>query len=243
MPEDFTDMILHGLSADTLKNICRKFSLKGFSKLKKAELAEFIHTSLSQEELSEIMNTNGQESIAGALSLGADIASGKEIREKLIRVTDNAEEILLNFKGLQWTQEATVKEPKTRDSLPEWTCTCRTAQDGGICPHFYVAIAALSQLRNWSAIDLPSTLCPDGCAETLTQMPVKLFLAGGENDEGAVISGGIYKDCTEILRGFFLDYGSNNLTALERRSKEELIAFVGQIAPDLPIDPDRKSVV
>jgi len=229
--EDLNEMILHSLSLDELKDICRAHGLKGFSKLKKPEFPSFIQTSLSQEELTGILRSEGAVALEKAMNLGVNIATGNEVREKLVRVTDAEGSVELDFKGLQWTQTATVKDPVPADELPQWTCTCRTAQDGGICPHFYVSLAALSQLRGWPVNTIPAALRPEGCEQALAQIQINNFLAS----EGA---GGItYNSPEDILRGFFANTGSNDLAAMERKTKDELLAFAQSISPDLSIEP------
>ena len=47
--------LLQSLNVDELKGICRSFSIKGFSSKKKAELIEFILTSLSEEEVKDVI--------------------------------------------------------------------------------------------------------------------------------------------------------------------------------------------
>ena len=47
--------LLQALNVNNLKQICRDFSIKGFSKLKKGELVDYILDSLAEEELTELI--------------------------------------------------------------------------------------------------------------------------------------------------------------------------------------------
>ncbi len=227
---EFIDLILHAFPLDDLKNLCRENNLKGFSRFKKAELVPFIKTSLAEEELSKILSAQGQLVLEKTIDLAVAIATGKEIREKLREITDIAGNISLDFKGLQWTQATTVKDPPRGDALPTWTCTCRTAQDGGICTHFYIAAVSLNQLHGWSLSSMPKILWPPDCEKKFGDFQAKSFVPAG----GSAITN--YTTLDEILRGFFLEYGSNDAAAMGRRSKDELLAFATSVAPDLSFD-------
>ncbi len=224
---DFTELILHAFSLDDLKDLCRAHNLKGFSKFKKAELVPFIKTSLAEEELTKVLSIQGKEVLDKTMDLAVAIATGNEIREKLREVTDEAGLITLDFKGLQWTQTTTVKDPPKGDELPTWTCTCRTAKDGGICTHFYIAAVTLNQLHGWALDSLPKRLWPPSSDKKFIDFKAKSFILVGK----ASIKN--YTSVEDLLRGFFLDYGGNDAAAMGRRSKDELLAFAKSVAPDL----------
>ncbi len=224
---EFIELILHAFSVDDLRDLCREHDLKGFSRMKKAELVPFIKTSLAEEELTKVLSSRGQEVLQSTVDLAVAIATGKEIREKLREVTDVAGTITLDFKGLQWTQTTTVKDPVKGDVLPPWTCTCRTAKDGGICTHFYIAAVSLNQLHGWPLGSLPKKLWPPESDKKFANFQARSFLREGES----AVS--IFTSVDEILRGFFLDYGGNDTAAMGRRKKDELVKFAKKLAPDL----------
>ncbi len=223
---EFIPLILHAFPLEDLKVLCREHNLKGFSRFKKAELVPFIQTSLAEEELTKVLVTQGQQVMEKTIDLAVAIATGKEIREKLREITDAGGIISLDFKGLQWTQATTVKDPSKGDTLPIWTCTCRTAQDGGVCSHFYIASVSLNQLHGWSLNSLPKILWPSGSEKKFMEFQAKSYIAAG----GSAITQ--FNSVEDILRGFFLEYGGNDTAAMERRSKDELFAFIKAIAPD-----------
>jgi len=227
---EFSELILHAFSLDDLKDLCREHSLKGFSRFKKAELVPFLKTSLTEEELGKILSTRGQQVLETTVDLAAAIATGKEIREKLREVTDSEGVITLDFKGLQWTQTTTIKDPSPEDALPAWTCTCRTAQDGGICAHFYIAAVTLNQLHGKPNKSLPRMLWPSGSEKKFTNFQANTFIP----TSGTGVTS--FTTPEEILRGFFLEYGGNDTAAMERRVKDELLAFAKTIAPDIAFD-------
>ncbi len=227
---DLIELILHAFPLEDLKELCREHNLKGFSRFKKADLVPFIKTSLSEEELTKVLSTQGQVVLDKTVELAVAIATGKEIREKLREVTDVAGVVTIDFKGLQWTQTTTVKEPLKGELMPSWTCTCRTAQDGGVCPHFFIAAVSLNQLHGWSLDSLPQRLWPPGSDKKFADFQAKSFMhEGNETIKN-------YTTVDEILRGFFLEYGGNDTAAMGRKSKDELLAFAKSVAPDLAFD-------
>ncbi|OLS13911.1 MAG: hypothetical protein RBG13Loki_2460 [Promethearchaeota archaeon CR_4] len=228
---EFPELILHAFSLDDLKKLCREHNLKGYSRFKKAELVPFLKTSLAEEELEKILSIQGQQVLEKTVDLAVAIATGKEIREKLREITDTDGLITLDFKGLQWTQTTTIKDPSEGDVLPLWKCTCRTAQDGGICTHFYIGAISLHQLHGWRLASLPQILWLSKNEKKFADFQAKAFIrASGTRTTS-------YTTPEEILRGFFLDYGGNDTAAMERRAKGELITFAKKNAPDLEFDP------
>lgn len=65
----YLNYLLQSLNVDLLKNICRDFELKGYSKLKKLELIDFILDSLSDEELKELLTAKELEIISAEINL------------------------------------------------------------------------------------------------------------------------------------------------------------------------------
>ena len=65
----YLNYIMQSLNLDALKQICRDFELKGYSKLKKLELIDFILDSLSDEELEELLKAKELEIISAEINL------------------------------------------------------------------------------------------------------------------------------------------------------------------------------
>ncbi|MCK4286432.1 MAG: Rho termination factor N-terminal domain-containing protein, partial [Candidatus Lokiarchaeota archaeon] len=61
--------LLQFLNVDGLKQICRDYDIKGFSRLKKSELIEFILDSLAEEELEDLIKQKELEIISEGINL------------------------------------------------------------------------------------------------------------------------------------------------------------------------------
>ena len=51
----YLNYLMQSLNVDDLKDICREYGIKGYSRLKKAELLDFIIDSLAEEEIADLI--------------------------------------------------------------------------------------------------------------------------------------------------------------------------------------------
>ncbi len=154
--------LLQYLNNDDLKQICRDFEIKGFSKFKKSELIDFILDSLAEEELSELLKQKEVEIISSGIDLalkkinGADRESVSEIKI----VNPSKHEIELKFKGWNWETESYLSINPKNIGNPERDCDCRIGANMGFCSHFWIGfIYSLKQnwfkLSDWTLTALP----------------------------------------------------------------------------------------
>jgi len=100
--------LLQYLNTDDLKQICRDFEIKGFSKLKKSELIDFILDSLAEEELKDLLKQREIEIVSSGIDLALKKINGED-RESVaeIKIVNlNKHEIELKFKGWNWKVES-----------------------------------------------------------------------------------------------------------------------------------------
>ncbi len=100
----YLNFLFQSLNVDELKQICRDFKIKGFSKLKKIELIDFILDSLAEEEYAELLQQKELEIISKDIDLALKKIRGED-RESIsgIKVVNPEEhEIELSFKGFNW---------------------------------------------------------------------------------------------------------------------------------------------
>jgi hypothetical protein len=158
----YLNYLLYSLNVDDLKEICRDFNIKGFSKLKKSELINFILDSLAEEEIKELINQKELE----VISEGIDLALKKinyEDRENIveIRIVNPVEhEVEILFKGWNWDTTSFLSIRSENIDDPERDCDCRIGAAMGFCSHFWVGfIFSLKQeffkLKDWNLTILP----------------------------------------------------------------------------------------
>jgi hypothetical protein len=158
----YLNYLLQSLGVDDLKQICRDFEIKGYSKLKKSEIIEFILDSLSEEELEDLILQKEIEIISGEINLafkkinGEDRESISEI--KIVNPKNN--EIEVSFKGFNWEVSSYLSITPKNVQDPERDCDCRIGASMGLCSHFWIGfIISLKEgffnLNDWTLTRLP----------------------------------------------------------------------------------------
>lgn len=162
---NYLNFLLQSLNVDELKQICRDYEIKGFSKLKKIELIDFILDSLAEEEYAEFLQQKELEIISKSIDLALKKIRGED-RESIsgIRVVNPEEhEIELLFKGFNWENTSFLSITSENIIDPERDCDCRIGSNSGFCSHFWVGfIYSLKQdwfkLKDWKLTVLPEDL-------------------------------------------------------------------------------------
>ncbi|NVM35278.1 MAG: Rho termination factor N-terminal domain-containing protein [Candidatus Lokiarchaeota archaeon] len=159
----YLNFLLQSLNIDDLKQICRDFEIKGFSKLKKSELIDFILDSLAEEELKELIQQKEIDIISDEINLALKKINGED-RESVAEIKiinpDN-HEIELLFKGFSWEVQSYLSITPKNIQNPERDCDCRIGSNMGLCSHFWIGfIYSLKQnwfkLKDWSLTALPN---------------------------------------------------------------------------------------
>jgi len=154
--------LFQSLTVNELKQICRDFNIKGFSKLKRDELVEFILDSLAEEEISQVLKEKEIEIISKGINLAIDKINGND-RETIsaIRIVNpDKHELELDFKGFNWKVTSFLSiTPKNIDE-PDRDCDCRVGSNMGFCGHFWAGfITSLKKewfnLKEWTLTKLP----------------------------------------------------------------------------------------
>ncbi len=154
--------LLQSLNADDLKQICRDFGIKGFSKFKKSELIDFILDSLAEEELKDMIKQKEGDIISNEINMAIKKINGED-RESItnIRViNEKNHEIELQFKGFNWKSSSYLSLTPNNINDPERDCDCRVGSNMGFCNHFWVGfIYSLKKnyfkLSDWKLTTLP----------------------------------------------------------------------------------------
>ncbi len=159
----YLNFLLQSLNLDDLKQICRDFEIKGFSKLKKSELIDFILNSLAEEELKELLQQKEIDIISDGINLALKKINGED-RESIAEikiVNHNNHEIELLFKGFNWEVQSYLSITPKNIQNPERDCDCRIGSNMGFCSHFWIGfIYSLKQnwfnLKDWTLTVLPN---------------------------------------------------------------------------------------
>ncbi|TET61323.1 MAG: hypothetical protein E3J52_01700 [Promethearchaeota archaeon] len=160
---NYLNFLLQFLNVDDLKQICRDFEIKGYSKFKKSELIDFILDSLAEEEFKEFLQEKEIDIITDGFNLALKKINGED-RESVAEikiVNPEDHEIELLFKGFNWEVQSYLSITPKNIQNPERDCDCRIGSNMGFCSHFWVGfIYSLKQdwfkLKDWSLTILPT---------------------------------------------------------------------------------------
>lgn len=158
----YLNYLLQSLNVNDLKQLCRDFKLKGYSKLKKTELVDFILDSLAEEELEELLEQKELEIISNEIQTAIKIINGdyRETISTIKTINEKNHEIELLFKGFNWEVSSYLSITPESIADPERDCDCRIGSNMGLCSHFWVGfILSLKQnyfkLSDWKLTVLP----------------------------------------------------------------------------------------
>lgn len=205
--------LLQSLNVNDLKQICRDFEIKGFSKLTKAKLIDFILDSLAEEEIKELLKQKELEIISKEIGLAIKKINGED-RESIdaIKVVNpDLHEIELNFKGFNWEITSFLSVTDENIDNPERDCDCRIGSNMGFCNHFWVGfIFSLKQdyfkLKDWTLTVLPKDF--EKKMESIVLKPKSAEEKEGEEEALKLIGEG-----TEDFQ--FMDFIDKSITVYE----------------------------
>ena len=162
MGEIYRKRLFQSATLEDLKQICRDYNIKGFSKEKKSGLVELVLVSLSEEELKEVAEENEKKWIKkGIENAFGMIETNLANSFKSFRIdNENTCEVEMDF---VWYKEASCAYIKITDKNidnPEFDCDCPLGSGGGFCGHFWLGfIFSLKKgyfnLSNWKMMKLP----------------------------------------------------------------------------------------
>ena len=154
--------LLQSLNANDLKQTCRDFGIKGFSKFKKSELIDFVLDSLAEEELKDFLKQKEGDIISNEINIAMKKINGED-RESITDIkviNEKNHEIELQFKGFNWKSSSYLSITPNNINDPERDCDCRVGSNMGLCNHFWVGfIYSLKKnyfkLSDWKLTTLP----------------------------------------------------------------------------------------
>ncbi len=154
--------LLQSLTVDELKQVCRDFQIKGFSKFKRADLFNFILDTLAEEEIEETIEQKELGIISKEITSAIKKINGED-RETITEIkiiNPENHEIEIIFSGFNWKVGSFLSITPNNIKDPERDCDCRVGSNMGFCSHFWVGlILSLKEgyfsLKDWTLTELP----------------------------------------------------------------------------------------
>ena len=207
----YLSYLLQSLNVDDLKQICRDFGIKGFSKLTKVKLIEFILDSLAEEEISELLKQKELEILSKEIDLAFKKITGED-RESISAikiVNPDKHEIEMVFKGFNWETTSFLSITKKNIENPERDCDCRIGSNMGFCNHFWVGFIFSLKEGYFKLSDWTLTLLPDDFEEKIKSIK----LSKGESGEEKVESVRIVDESSDSFQ--LMGYIDKSITVYE----------------------------
>lgn len=158
----YLSYLLQSFNIEKLKNTCKEFGIKGYSKFKKKDLVEYLLDSLSEEEISSFTKEKELNIISEGIqsAIGKIKGTDREIIKDIKIVNPNKHEVEFVFKGMNWETKSFLSITKDNIGNPERDCDCRVGAEMGFCGHFWVGfIFSLKRgyfkLTDWNITILP----------------------------------------------------------------------------------------
>ncbi len=167
--------LLQSLNADGLKQICRDFGIKGFSKFKKSELIDFVLDSLAEEEQKDLLDQKEGDIISKEINTAIKKINGED-RESITEikvVNDKNHEIELKFKGFNWDSSSYLSITSKNIHDPERDCDCRVGSNMGLCNHFWVGFIYSLKRNYFKLSDWKLTPLPKNFGKTMEKIILK----------------------------------------------------------------------
>jgi hypothetical protein len=160
----YIQYLFQSLTKKELKQLAKDFKIRGYSKMNRIKLIEFLSLNLTDEEIRGFIIENEQAIISKEIALSKSILNGK-YKEKLVEIriiNPDTHELDLKFEGFdsKWTTKSFLIINSGNIDDPERFCDCIKGEEGGFCPHFWVGFMKAYKLgyfkmRNWKLTYLP----------------------------------------------------------------------------------------
>jgi len=178
----YLNYLLQSLNVNDLKQMCRNFELKGYSKLKKTELVGFILDSLAEEELKELVEQKELEIISNEIQTAIKIINGsyRETISAIKIVNEKNHEIELLFKGFNWEVSSYLSITPENIDDPERDCDCRIGSNNGFCSHFWVGLIFSLKHNYFKLSDWKLTVLPKDFEKKISTIKISTTTTSGD---------------------------------------------------------------
>jgi hypothetical protein len=131
-------------TADELKALGKQIDLKGMSKLNKGDLIKAIITQTPEEAMGRLVSGEGKKKIQEIIKNAFALLSGASIAtERLGSIKIQGDDVAARFDGMQWTTQCSTKIPHAGAPEFDHACTCKAAEYGALCVHFWAVLLRL----------------------------------------------------------------------------------------------------
>ncbi|MHA1371522.1 MAG: hypothetical protein ACTSRA_17615, partial [Promethearchaeota archaeon] len=135
------EKILLYFTVSDLKRFCKEFGVKGYSRLNKENVINLLVNSISEEEKDKFLKTKGRSKLLEVIRDACRYLQGDAVsRENLMDLSHSDLEVTAVFTGANWRTEFSGRLDEICAPDFNYSCSCRVANSGGLCIHFWAVI-------------------------------------------------------------------------------------------------------
>lgn len=170
----YLSYLLQSFNVKKLKNTCKQYGIKGFSKFKKKELVDFLLDSLSDEEMAILLKEKELIIISEGIQSAIEKINGtdREIIKDIKIVNLKSHEVEFKFKGMNWETTSFLSITKNNIGNPERDCDCRIGSEMGFCGHFWVGFIFSLKKDYFKLSDWTLTVLPDDFNKSIKDITI-----------------------------------------------------------------------
>ena len=238
---------LLAFTVQDLKDICKKYRIKGFSNLNKDDIINLILKSIPNNMFHSFLKDLEQKSLNSIISLVPKYFK-KENPTKLesLQFDDKNNIIMLIFKGFKWEIYTNIQflnlEKRTEPLKFKYKCTCEYAKDGGFCSHFWVGMIWGFHKFNINASRWDKFNLPEIFNELVDKLDFNFFYKDISKQEKL----GIYS-VEEFLKTKLMGKTEFNFEDLDDLSVQEILNFISgskiKISENEKVKPVKKKLI
>ncbi|MHA1669783.1 MAG: hypothetical protein ACTSV5_04300 [Promethearchaeota archaeon] len=192
----YLSYLLQSFNMENLKNTCKEFGIKGYSKFKKNDLVKYLLDSLSEEEINSFIKDKELDLISMGIQSAIEMIKGtyRESIKDIKIINPNNHEVEFTFKGMNWETKSFLSITKENVGNPERDCDCRIGSEMGFCGHFWVGFIFSLKRDYFKLSDWNLTVLPDNfnlmikdikisAPSTDSKAPIKLIDESSDGSE------------------------------------------------------------
>ena len=161
-------LYLYALTIEELKELLRLYNVKKYSKLKKEKIIELLINSIPSKDFNDFLLKIQNKSYYEIISIIPKYFKVDNPTRLNKLIFDKKNKVLnLSFKGFSWEIHTRLEllnlNKKSENLKYKLQCDCEYAEKGGLCSHFWTAIAWLLQnnlikTKRWNKGNFPEIL-------------------------------------------------------------------------------------
>lgn len=223
------ESVLHGLTVDELKYICREHMLCGYS-VPKAQIIDLIVGELGDDELLSLAGEMEKLIVEREFALVGEYLSGRNAT-RLTSIALHGDVVTAHFDGFSWDVNTKVVLSPGPDLGFSIDCSCKRSREGVLCSHFWTCLCFYFGKKMIEPSTWQKTSLPDGFEELAFSSGTFEGIGTGVDTQVPV---GDDVTVEQYLREHFLGRGNYNEKKILKDTTANIREFMARVGVDDP---------